>query len=216
MYILKYILVGDTHIGKSSILNNYINNIVDDRHIATIGVDFGVKELKLNNNRYKLRIWDTAGQEKFKSIIETYFRNVIGIILVYDITDRSSFTNLQNWIDLIQCKSANQMGYILVANKSDKGSERVVSEEEGKTFALLHNMQYIEVSAIKNTNIDKIFEDLTTNIQTTIIDNDPDRQNKGYILSQNNIESDKTNASRFINLSSALPSKTKLKSCCNL
>jgi small GTP-binding protein len=208
LYTLKYILVGNSYVGKSSILTNYLHGNFNDLHSTTIGVDFGVKRIKLNNNNYKLRIWDTAGQEKFKSIVQTYYRDVIGAILVYDICDRSSFDNIMNWIKNIKCNTNNTMAFILVANKTDKATERVISTQDGEFFAEMNNMLYIETSAKMNTNINEIFDTLTVHVQDTIINNDIDKTNRGYnILDMNN-----DNPQQYIDLNKS--NNWKYNLCC--
>jgi small GTP-binding protein len=203
---LKYILAGDSSVGKSSILQYYVNNSFNEMQTTTIGVDFGIKRVVFNDNNYKIRIWDTAGQEKFKSIVQTYFRDVIGAILVFDITDRNSFDNIISWIQTIRANSKNQIAFMLVANKSDLDSYRTISTLDAELFAKNNNMLYFETSAKKTTNIDAMFKTLTTHIQTTIIDNDTYKSHNGYYI--NNINSDKD----FVNLNN----KIYMKSCCKL
>ena len=131
--------------------------------MSTIGVDFKIKTLKINNKIIKLQIWDTNGQERFKAITNSYYRNSHGIIVVFDITDRKSFTGLRNWLNDADRYSENTCK-ILVGNKSDLNDNREVTYEEAKEFADAKELIYIEVSAKKTINIDSIFETLTTDL----------------------------------------------------
>jgi Ras-related protein Rab-1A len=125
--------------------------------------DFKIKTLNINNKIVKLQIWDTNGQERFKAITNSYYRNSHGIIVVFDITDRKSFTGLRNWLNDADRYSENTCK-ILVGNKSDLQDKREVTYEEAKEFAEAKELIYIEVSAKKTINIDSIFETLSTDL----------------------------------------------------
>lgn len=162
-YLYKILLIGNSSVGKSSIFNRYVDNCYSDLSVSTIGVDFKIKTLKINNKIIKLQIWDTNGQERFKAITNSYYRNSHGIIVVFDITDRKSFTGLRNWLNDADRYSENTCK-ILVGNKSDLNDNREVTYEEAKEFADAKELIYIEVSAKKTINIDSIFERLTTDL----------------------------------------------------
>ena len=162
-YLYKILLIGNSSVGKSSIFNRYVDNCYSDLSVYTIGVDFKIKTLKINNKIIKLQIWDTNGQERFKAITNSYYRNSHGIIVVFDITDRKSFTGLRNWLNDADRYSENTCK-ILVGNKSDLHDNREVTYEEAKEFADAKELIYIEVSAKKTINIDSIFETLTTDL----------------------------------------------------
>ena len=162
-YLYKILLIGNSSVGKSSIFNRYVDNCYSDLSVSTIGVDFKIKTLKINNKIIKLQIWDTNGQERFKAITNSYYRNSHGIIVVFDITDRKSFTGLRNWLNDADRYSENTCK-ILVGNKSDLHDNREVTYEEAKEFADAKELIYIEVSAKKTINIDSIFETLTTDL----------------------------------------------------
>jgi Ras-related protein Rab-1A len=162
-YLYKILLIGNSSVGKSSIFNRYVDNCYSDLSVSTIGVDFKIKTLKINNKIIKLQIWDTNGQERFKAITNSYYRNSHGIIVVFDITDRKSFTGLRNWLNDADRYSENTCK-ILVGNKSDLNDNREVTYEEAKEFADAKELIYIEVSAKKTINIDSIFETLTTDL----------------------------------------------------
>ena len=162
---VKLILLGDTYIGKSSILNMYKNNYFCENISATIGVDFVKSTVKKNNNDYSLYIWDTSGQEKFNSIILSYYRNISVILLVFDLSNRNSFVNLNKWLRDISHYSHDNVIIKLIGNKCDK--TKIISVYEIKQFCIDNNINfstYIEVSAKNNINIDKIFDDIVSEL----------------------------------------------------
>lgn len=170
-YYLKFIIVGDANVGKSCLLLRFIDNKYRDNHDITIGVEFGMKIIKLDDKLIKLQIWDTAGQEAFRSIIRCYYRNSAGVILVYDITNRQSFNNVKFWLNEIKNYTSDNTSIILVGNKcdldtsfTDNISLREVSEDEGKELANEYNLLFIESSAKNSYNIDNIFTILSNNI----------------------------------------------------
>ena len=98
-YLLKFVIIGDSGVGKSNILLRYINNTFSDEFKTTVGVEFGAKNLEVNGRIYRIQIWDTAGQENFRSIARAYYKNSVCACVVYDITNRNSFNSIQSWID---------------------------------------------------------------------------------------------------------------------
>ncbi len=112
----------------------------------------------------KLQIWDTAGQETFKSITRSYYRGSIGGILVYDVTNRESFANLARWLEETRSYSNDKISLMLVGNKSDLADKRVVSQEEGAEFAKRHQLMFVETSAKTNSNVELVFSMLTEKV----------------------------------------------------
>lgn len=164
-YVFKYIIVGDSSVGKSSLLGRYTEDKYDSHNSnATIGVEFGTKNITINDKFIKLQIWDTAGQERFRSIIRMYYRGAIGVILCYDSTNRESFNSIKNWIYEIQNLIQNKNKIILVATKTDDFINTQVSTYDGMQLAEEHGFLFIETSAKTGKNIDKCFMDLTTEI----------------------------------------------------
>ena len=159
-HIFKVLLLGNSDVGKSSLILRYVDQVWSDTFVPTIGVDFKVKTLEIDNKQIKMQIWDTAGQERFRNVISSYFRGSHGILLIYDITNRDSFKNLENWLTEIE-KNANQnVLKILIGNKNDLVDDREIKTEEGQTFANRNGMQFIETSAKMNTNVTEAFEAL--------------------------------------------------------
>jgi Ras-related protein Rab-1A len=152
-YLFKIVLVGDSGVGKSSLVLKYTDGIYSDAFISTIGVDFKIHTLVINNKKIKLQIWDTAGQERFKSITCNYYRGATCVIFVYDITNIESFDNLLTWINEMKNYSNNKYAYI-VGNKYDivekNKNNRQVSIETVANFAKEHNMSFISSEIIDN------------------------------------------------------------------
>ncbi|KAL5569463.1 hypothetical protein UlMin_026038 [Ulmus minor] len=164
-YSFKILLIGDSGVGKSSILLSFISNSV--QHLSpTIGVDFKIKLLSVGGKNLKLTIWDTAGQERFGTVISSYYRGAHGIILVYDVTRRETFTNLLNtWSKEVELYSSNpECVKILVGNKVDKEKEREVTREEGIALAEEHKCLFLECSAKTRENVQQCFKDLVLKI----------------------------------------------------
>ena len=134
-YIFKVLLIGDAGVGKSSILLRFTDDSFEEQMASTIGVDFRVKTVTLGGKTVKLTIWDTAGQERFRTLTSSYYRGCHGVILVYDVNERESFTHLQQWLEELELYSTTQhFVKLLVGNKIDV-KDRQVTVEEAETFA---------------------------------------------------------------------------------
>ena len=162
--LFKILLAGNTSVGKSSIFLRFVDNIWNDAFVPTIGVDFKIKTLNINYKNVKLQIWDTAGQERFKNITASYYRGGNGVLVVYDITERESFENLNSWLIEIE-KNANKNVYkLLIGNKCDLEDKRKVTYQEGKDFAESNGMKFMETSAKTASKVQEAFELLTNEI----------------------------------------------------
>ena len=159
-FIFKVLLLGNSDVGKSSLILRYVDQVWSDTFVPTIGVDFKVKTLEIDNKQIKMQIWDTAGQERFRNVISSYFRGSHGIFLIYDITNRDSFKNLENWLIEIEKNASQNVLKILIGNKSDLVDDREITTEEGQAFANRNGMKFIETSAKMNTNVNEAFETL--------------------------------------------------------
>ncbi|XP_048385496.1 ras-related protein Rab-10-like [Stegostoma tigrinum] len=154
----KVIMVGDSNVGKTAILKRLTEDNFHASFIPTIGIDFRVKTIKINeSNTVKLQIWDTAGQERFHALTTHYFRGSSGLMLVYDITNFKTFSNIAYWIKDTDEHAGNDAGRILIGNKCDMLATRQVSWEDGKRLAQEHGMQFFETSAKEDMNIEKAF-----------------------------------------------------------
>ncbi len=160
-YMFRICLIGNICVGKTSLLARYADNSFKESYANTIGVDFRVITLKYKDIIAKVHIWDTAGNERFKSITINYYRSSHGFIYVYDITSKESFENLNMWINLTNENCGTNAINFLVGNKSDLEKEREVTKEEGEEFAKKYDLIFIETSAKNNDNVGKLFEFFT-------------------------------------------------------
>ena len=170
-FLLKYIIIGDSSVGKSNILLKYTNDKFNEDYQTTIGVEFGAKNVKIENKIYRIQIWDTAGQETFRSITRSYYKNSVCACVVYDITKKSSFDNLKDWIEDCTKHSPKTIFLVLIGNKNDLEKERQVSYEEGEAFAKQYGMLFYETSAKTWANISELFRDSCSEIARRIDNN---------------------------------------------
>ena len=160
-FLYKILLLGDTSVGKTCFLMRYTDNTFQEIHMSTIGLDYKLKNVQLDDGKmYKIQIWDTAGQDRFRSITKNYYKGAHGIVLIYDITDKKTFENVRNWVRQIKEEVSDKVCIILVANKIDAEEKRVVSTEEGEKMAAEFNMMFFECSAKTGDNIDNAFNEL--------------------------------------------------------
>lgn len=159
-YILKLLTLGESQVGKSSILFRYSDNKFLLTKAATIGIDMKSKIIKSGNEKIKVSIYDTAGQERFRSIIKSYYKGANGVLLVYDITKRDTFKKLDFWLEDLKNNSddIDNLFIFLVGNKSDLEENREVSVEEANEFAKNKKLPYLEVSAKSGKNVKEVFE----------------------------------------------------------
>ena len=176
-YLFKYIIIGDPSVGKSNLLMKFAHNKFTDEYQATIGVEFGAKNITFNNQVYRIQIWDTAGQENFRSITRSYYKNSACALIVYDITRKISFDNLVQWIEDCKNSSPKTVFMVLVGNKSDLERNREVTEEEGREFAEKNGMLFFETSAKTGKNVEEVFTQSATLIAKKIKDNYYDLEN---------------------------------------
>ncbi|XP_014667458.1 PREDICTED: ras-related protein Rab-18-B-like [Priapulus caudatus] len=165
---LKILIIGESSVGKSSLLLRFTDETFDPDLQPTIGVDFKVKTITIDNNRCKLAIWDTAGFERFRTLTPSYYRGAQGVILVYDISSRQSFERLGTWLaELDMFSSRANVVKMLVGNKNDREREREVERAAGVAFARKHSMLFIEASAKTRDGVQCAFEELVEKIVQT-------------------------------------------------
>ena len=157
-YILKILTLGDTTVGKSSIVLRFSEDKFDDNQFATIGIDFKTKYIKMGDYSVKVLIWDTAGQEKFQNIAKQYYKGANGVLLIYDICNRKSFERVDFWLkELKEYNRIDELFVCLVGNKIDLEDKRVISNEEGEKYAKVNNINYFEVSAKSGKGVSELF-----------------------------------------------------------
>jgi small GTP-binding protein len=161
---IKCLLIGSSGVGKTSILERYSSNMFYGHFITTIGVDYKLKNMVMDNYNIKLQLWDTASQERFRCITTSYYRNSHLIIVCFDLTDSHSFNELDFWIEDAYKHLSEPIQMAICGTKSDLGIKRVISYAEGKSYADYKNLPYFEISSKDNVGIDFMFETLLKNI----------------------------------------------------
>lgn len=163
-FLVKLLMLGDSTVGKSSLMTRIANDNFSEAFEATIGVDFRIRILNVGETRVKLQIWDTAGQERYRTITRAFYRNAQGIMIVYDITNKESFLNVDKWLQQAAEYGSPRARIILVGTKCDLESERQVSYEDGLRKAEQHGIKFIETSAKASTNVDTACKTLVSEI----------------------------------------------------
>ena len=211
----KLIVIGDANTGKSSVLNRFANNIFDEHYQATIGLDFISRSFTIHDQEIRLILYDTAGQEKFRSLIPMYIREAHIILLIYDISNKKSFDSIPNWFsDVLNVKNEEAV-FGLIGNKNDLIDEREVTYEEGKKLADERNIIFGEVSAKSGNNINelfygKIFEALFKKFKNKFkndnekINNNNFENTESYAIPESNVNIDENKDNN----------KTRKKKCC--
>ena len=154
-YIIKLLILGDSSVGKTNFLYKYTENKFNEKYLASTAIDLQTKQIKINGKKIKLQIWDTAGQEKYKSLTKNFLLKAQGILILYDIANKTTFDNLKVWLSLVQEECITDIPIIIVGNKMDIEDQRVVDKEEANEFAKEQNIQYIETSSKTGENIER-------------------------------------------------------------
>mmetsp|Transcript_6035 Transcript_6035/g.8369 ORF Transcript_6035/g.8369 Transcript_6035/m.8369 type:complete len:209 (-) Transcript_6035:134-760(-) len=154
---LKVIILGDSGVGKSCLLKSFMGREFSEGYVSTIGVDFEMKQLVVQGRKVNLQIWDTAGQERFRTITTSYYRSCDAILVVFDITEPETFTNVEAWLEDVRSYAKKDVNILLLGNKVDLYADRKVSYENAKQFADSCRMGYIETSAKTDFNVDAAF-----------------------------------------------------------
>ena len=197
--LYKIIIIGDAAVGKSNILTKYSKNEFSENTKSTVGVELGVKYIKVKGVNAKIQIWDTAGQERYRSITSSYYKGSHGCFIVYDITNESSFDNVEKWYEYVQKEAGKNISIILVGNKCDLENERKITKEKGQEKAKNLKCAFFETSALSGVNISEIFEELTNNIY----------ESTGGVKNEDEFDIEFENDNKVVNLN-----KNEKKSCC--
>ena len=158
--IIKLLLIGNTYVGKTMIVQKFIDNSFSKSTVSTIGVDLQSKIIDISGKKVKYLIWDTAGEDRMKTMTYSYYRGCHVILVVFDVTERKSFQNVTTWVECIEKFAKSNVLKILVGNKTDLEDKRVVTTEEGKKLAMDNGLKYYEISALKITGLHEMFEDV--------------------------------------------------------
>ena len=160
---LKIMILGESMVGKTCLINRYTNDKFGGRYLCTVGIDFQKKIIEKNNKKILLQIWDTAGQERFRNVTKNYFNTSQGFVLAYDINNRESFEKVEYWIEEIKSKADENIKCILIGTKCDM-DKREVNEEEGIELGQKFGYKFLETSAKENINVNETFETLVSEI----------------------------------------------------
>ena len=179
-YLFKIIIIGNSGVGKSSLLLRFTDRIFEYSHVSTIGVDFKIQTIQLDNKIIKMQIWDTAGNERFRTITTSYYRGSHGVCIVFDLTDKQSFENINSWFTEIEKYASNNIKKILVGNKCDISKDREISYKEANEFANKLNIPYIETSAKDSINVQELFINLAKTLKE-------DKLKKEYIIPEEKV-----------------------------
>ena len=166
--LFKLILIGDSCVGKSNILLKYLKNQFNENSKTTVGVEFGTKNIIINNKRIKIQIWDTAGQERYRSITSAYYKGAKGALIVYNITRKNTFDNIDKWIIDLKLNGDKNICIIILGNKSDLIDKREINKNDGIKKAEMYKTAFLETSALNGDNISKAFDEL---IEQIVINN---------------------------------------------
>jgi Ras-related protein Rab-35 len=159
-HLFKLLIIGDSGVGKSCILQWFAGESFSGTYITTIGVDFKIRTVDVNGEKVKLQIWDTAGQERFRTITSTYYRGTHGVIIVYDVTNMETFTNVKRWLYEID-QNCDNVSRVLVGNKDDNVQRKVVQLHDARRLADQIGIPLFETSAKENKNVEEMFQAMT-------------------------------------------------------
>lgn len=168
-YLFKVVLIGDSGVGKSNILARFTRDEFNLESKSTIGVEFATKSVPTDGKVIKAQIWDTAGQERYRAITSAYYRGAVGALLVYDISKRVTFENVERWLKELRDHADEHIVVMLVGNKADLRHLRTVQSEEAIAFAEKHTLASIETSALESTNVEQAFHKLLSEIYTLMV-----------------------------------------------
>lgn len=158
-FMFKLLVVGESGVGKTCMLLRFADNSFEENFLSTIGVDFKVKQIVVDEKKVKLQIWDSAGQERFKNITASYYRNCSAIIIVYDITSKDSFNKVSDWVEEVR-RYVPSAPLLLVGNKCDLEDKRQVSQQDGDELAKRLGLIFLETSAKTSYNIEEAFQEM--------------------------------------------------------
>ena len=189
----QLLIIGDSSVGKTSLITRYTNGTFKEEYLATVGLDYYSKEEVINNKTINIKLWDTAGQERYKSLTQNYFKNAEGVLLTYDITNSESFDNLKEWISSIKKNMEGKdifIPVIIIGNKIDMEDSRETSKEDAEKFAKENNYKYFETSAKTGEGVDDAIRELVIQIlkQNGQIDDQKEARASSVQIKEENID----------------------------
>ncbi|XP_042367659.1 ras-related protein Rab-19-like [Plectropomus leopardus] len=210
-FLFKIILIGDSNVGKTCVVQNFKSGIFSERQQNTIGVDFTVRTVDIEGKKVKMQVWDTAGQERFRTITQSYYRSAHGAIIAYDITRRSTFDSVTHWIKEVELYGATNVVLVLIGNKCDLEQERQVLFEEACNLAKEKDiLAALETSAKESQNVEEAFlmmaKELLSRNGLNVQQGDSESGNTPRVLLRSN--------SRPVNGMAAAYTPPEKKTCC--
>ena len=192
---IQLLVIGDSSVGKTSLITRYTNGTFKEEYLATVGLDYYSKVEAINNQTINIKLWDTAGQERYKALTQNYFRNAEGVLLTFDVTNTDSFNNLKDWIGSIKTNMEGKnifLPLIIVGNKIDMEDSREINKEDADKFASDNNYKYFETSAKTGEGVDDAVRDLVNQVmnQGDQLDDQKIEARKSVQLKDANVESD--------------------------
>jgi small GTP-binding protein len=189
----QLLIIGDSSVGKTSLITRYTNGTFKEEYLATVGLDYYSKEEVINNKTINIKLWDTAGQERYKSLTQNYFKNAEGVLLTYDITNSESFDNLKEWISSIKKNMEGKdifIPVIIIGNKIDMEDSRETSKEDAEKFAKENNYKYFETSAKTGEGVDDAIRELVIQIlkQNGQIDDQKEARASSVQIKEENLD----------------------------
>ena len=185
----QILLIGDSTVGKTSLIQRYANGIFKEEYLATVGIDYYTKQEMINNINVLVKLWDTAGQERFKALTPNYLRNAEGVILAYDVTNSESFDNLKFWINSIKSNLGEKnifIPIIIIGNKIDMKDMRDISKDDANKFAQENNYKYFETSAKTGEGVDEAIRNLVNQILANSEKNEAIKEERKSVKIQGN------------------------------
>ena len=203
--MIKVILIGDSGVGKTNIMSKFLKNQFLEDSKATVGVEFGSKLFIQQGHKIKAQIWDTAGQEKYKAITSAYYKGSKGALVIYDITQKETFANIEKWVNDLKCKGDPKITIIIIGNKNDLEEKRQISKEQGEEKAKSFGCAFLETSAFSGDNIEKAFEMMVKEIYDKFTSD---------IVGDDEEELDSNEKGEDLKLENVNPDNNEKKKCC--
>jgi len=167
-YLFKFLVVGDSGVGKSCLVSRFADNAFSESFVATVGMDFKLRSLAIDRTRIKLLLWDASGDQKYRAIISSFYQQPHAVLVVFDLANRATFENLQVWLQYVKCHSNEEVVSVLIGNKTDLVGQRQVSTEEAQLLADKLGFRYFETSAKDSSNVNNTFTQIAQLVQIQI------------------------------------------------
>lgn len=190
-YLFKIVLIGDSGVGKSNILSRFTRNEFSVESKSTIGVEFATRSIEIEKKVVKAQIWDTAGQERYRAITSAYYRGAVGALLVYDVTKKETFADVEKWLTELRDHADSKIVIMLTGNKCDLQHLRSVSTQDAEIYAAKEDLLFLETSALNSVNIDTAFQKVLSVIHERSQTLEPIQQKQ---ISENLVEIEKSKA----------------------